>query len=258
MKITVLSENISKRAGVGAEHGLSLYIEALGKRILFDFGASSLFAKNAVKLGVDLSLVDFAVLSHGHSDHGGGISAFLEINSHAPIYVHPCAFEPHYNAKGEYIGLDPNLKGEKRLIFVDKELNIDTGLRIFNCNHLQSVFAPPPTGHTKEVCGVRLTDDYAHEQYLEILENGKRVLISGCSHKGIVNISEWVKPTHIIGGFHFSKLPIDAHLQSIGQRLSSYPISYYSCHCTGQEQFKFLRLHMDKLFSVCCGDDFSI
>ena len=72
MKLTVLMENTTVREDLTAEHGLSLYIEANGKRILFDTGASATFADNAEKLGIDLSQVDLCILSHGHYDHGGG------------------------------------------------------------------------------------------------------------------------------------------------------------------------------------------
>lgn len=253
MKITVLSENTTKH-GLGTEHGLCLYIEACQKKILFDFGASNLFLKNADATGVDLAKVDFAVLSHGHSDHAGGLSAFLNVNSHAPIYVNSHALEPHYNAKGEYIGIDPVLINEKRLVFVENEINVDTGLRIFNCNHSQSVVSVPPTGHTKEVYGVRHVDDYAHEQYLLISEGDKRILLSGCSHKGILNIMEWVKPTHLFGGFHFSRLPLDEKLKAYANSLSTYDTHYYTCHCTGASQFEYLCQHMDKLNYITCGE----
>ena len=77
-------ENTTTREDLACEHGLSLYIEANGKRILFDTGASAAFADNAEKLGIDLNQVDLCILSHGHYDHGGGIKRFLEVNDHAP------------------------------------------------------------------------------------------------------------------------------------------------------------------------------
>ena len=97
MTITSLLENTAARAGIAAEHGLSLYIETATRRILFDMGQTDLFARNAEALGIDLSRVDLAILSHGHYDHGGGLAAFLEINQTAPVYLTEAAFLPHYN-----------------------------------------------------------------------------------------------------------------------------------------------------------------
>ena len=121
MKIVSLLENTTARNDLKIEHGLSLYIEACGKKILFDFGETDLFYKNAKKLGVDLTEVDLAVLSHGHSDHGGGLSTFLNINSHAPVYISPTAFLPHYNGQGKFIGLDSVLMENERLVYVKND-----------------------------------------------------------------------------------------------------------------------------------------
>ena len=92
MKITCLAENTTSRPDIEAEHGLSLYIETNGKKILFDMGQGELFIRNAKRLGIDLSDVDIAVISHGHYDHGGGLRSFLEINKKAPVYISEHAF----------------------------------------------------------------------------------------------------------------------------------------------------------------------
>ena len=73
MKIYVLMENTTKKEDMLTEHGLSLYIETENHKILFDTGQSENFAINAERMGIDLSLVDIAFLSHGHYDHGGGL-----------------------------------------------------------------------------------------------------------------------------------------------------------------------------------------
>ena len=83
MRITALLENTSA-CGLPVEHGLSLFVEMEnGCRFLFDMGQSDLFSRNALALGIDLNTADFAVLSHGHYDHGGGLSIFLKLNDHA-------------------------------------------------------------------------------------------------------------------------------------------------------------------------------
>ena len=72
MKIVTLLENTAGREGLRAAHGLSLYIETPRHKLLFDMGPNEDFLANAGALGVDLTAVDLAVLSHGHYDHGGG------------------------------------------------------------------------------------------------------------------------------------------------------------------------------------------
>ena len=76
MRITVLIEN-SAPEGLVAEHGLSFYLEYRGGRYLLDAGESGAFLLNAQRLGVDLSRVEAAALSHGHYDHGDGFTAFF-------------------------------------------------------------------------------------------------------------------------------------------------------------------------------------
>ena len=109
MKIINLVENTTSRQDVEAEHGLSLYVETEGHKILFDMGQTDMFSKNAEAMGVDLSQVDIAVLSHGHYDHGGGLEKFLSINKKAPIFISQYAFGDYYNGSEKYIGLDKSV-----------------------------------------------------------------------------------------------------------------------------------------------------
>ena len=99
MKITVLIEN-SSDCELAKEHGLSLLIETSDKKILLDAGCSELFANNADKLKIDLSDVDFAVLSHGHYDHSGGFDVFFERNKNAVLYARAGADGKYYSPNG--------------------------------------------------------------------------------------------------------------------------------------------------------------
>ena len=253
MKITTLLENTAKRADLCAEHGLSLYIETGGRKILFDMGQTDLFAQNARTLGIDLAQVDIAVLSHGHYDHGGGLRKFLEINSRAPVYMSPYAFLPHYNGTEKYIGLDIALADDPRMIFTEDTHRIDSSMCLFSCNDRDRKYRFSPFGLTEKKDGLWIPDDFRHEQYLLLEENGKRILISGCSHKGILNIMDWFSPDILVGGFHFSKMPLGEELAEMAKTLARYTTVFYTCHCTGTVQSEFMRRYMPNLHDLSCG-----
>ncbi len=254
MKITCLIENTASDENFAAEHGLSLFIETNEAKILFDMGQSDAFASNADKLGINLSDADFAILSHGHYDHGGGLRKFLEINKNAPVYLSLNAFEPHYNGTEKYIGLDTSLYNNNRLIPVGDHLEISKKISLFSGNDKKTVMPTDSGGLTKLINSKYIPDDFTHEQYLLIEENGKKILISGCSHKGIINICEWFRPDVLVGGFHYSKYPLDDKLRSYAEKLNDYNTEFYTCHCTGIEQFEFMKNIIDKLTYISSGD----
>lgn len=258
MRITSLAENTSVNENIGAEHGLSLYIETEKCNILFDMGQTELFADNAVKLGIDLSQADIAVLSHGHYDHGGGLKKFLLINDKAPVYINKYAFELHYNGSEKYIGLDISLKDNERFILTDDFCEIKQGLRLYSCNDRLKQFELGSFGLNMMINKKMLPDDFRHEQYLLIEEKGRKILISGCSHKGILNIAQWFSPDVLVGGFHFSKLPLDDTLKGYAEYLNRFDTEYYTCHCTGTEQFSFMKKHMDRLNYLSAGESITI
>lgn len=253
MKITCLIENTAFDDTMHSEHGLSLFIESNGTNILFDMGQSDLFAINAEKLGVNLLETDIAVLSHGHYDHGGGLKKFFELNSKAPVYLSNHSFEPHYNGTEKYIGLDSSLKNNSRLIFTDKKTSIGNGITLYSCNNMKTILPLDSGGLTEYSENKFIPDRFLHEQYLLIEENSKRILISGCSHKGIVNICEWFRPDVLIGGFHFSKYPLDERLKEFSRKLGKYETEFYTCHCTGTEQFVFMKEYIKNLFYISAG-----
>lgn len=254
MKIVSLLENTASSETVKAEHGLSLYIETNSHKILFDMGQSDLFYENAQALGIDLTNVNIAILSHGHYDHGGGLGKFLQVNNTAPVYINKYAFEPHYNGTEKYIGLDASLKDNPRIIFTGDEFQIDETLTLFTCNKKERNFSLLPSGLNIFENGEFVPDDFRHEQYLLIEEHGKNVLISGCSHKGICDITDWFKADVLVGGFHLSKYPPDEKLICIADKLDSSGTQFYTCHCTGTEQYNFMKKFMNKLSYLSCGE----
>ena len=249
MKLVTLMENTMACANLRCEHGLSLYLETGNHKILFDAGQSSAFAENAEKLGVDLREVDFAVLSHGHYDHGGGLEEFLKINNTAPVYISSHAFEPHYSANG-YIGLDLQLQGREQLRSVAEETALAEGITMYQLD----VVPADTAGLEMEEQGQRKPDDFRHEQYLLVEEGGKRILISGCSHKGILQIMEAFRPDILVGGFHFMKITEEAKLAEAAKKLLEYDTIYYTGHCTGLTQYAYLKSVMgDQLHYIATG-----
>lgn len=248
MRIVTLMENTTHSPDLIAEHGLSLYIECCGKKILFDAGTTDGFLHNAQKLGVDLTAVDLAVLSHGHRDHSGGLTAFLRCNDHAPVYVSAHAFAGHFNAAGEDISPDPALLDSGRLIFVTEPVTLAPDLVL---DSPRGALGPVPldtAGLQMWEDGTLVPEDFRHEQYLLAGEGEKRVVFSGCSHRGIVNIAGYYQPDVLIGGFHFMKRQPQSLLPE-AEALLQLPARYYTGHCTGQEQYDWLKTRMGERLS---------
>ena len=99
MKWTVLSDNRSSDSCLSTEHGLSILLTTELHKILLDTGASDVFIRNAELLGVDIFDVDYVFISHGHSDHAGGLRHFLEHNQKAKVIVSPDAISGRFFSK---------------------------------------------------------------------------------------------------------------------------------------------------------------
>src|ERR1700689_991968 len=80
-RITVLYDAFGKDTATTKDWGYAALVEINGKRILFDTGNDpEILAKNVRAKGVDLTRLDFVVLSHRHGDHVGGLSFPLSVN----------------------------------------------------------------------------------------------------------------------------------------------------------------------------------
>ena len=262
MKIWTLLENTADRPDVTAEHGLSLYIETGDRTILFDAGQSDAFAKNAEIMGVDLQKVDFAVLSHGHYDHGGGMETFLAVNGQAPLYVNAHSFGAYYNGTEKYIGLPESLRDSDRICTVDGDKSLAPGIILCGGAGRECTWPIDSFGLNEKKNGKFEPDRFLHEQYLLVKENGKRILFSGCSHRGILNIMSWFHPDVLIGGFHFKKLDPEQNadqLAAAARQLMQYDTVYYTCHCTGKPQYEYLKTIMgERLHYLGCGSTLQI
>ena len=99
MTWTVISDNRSSNPALETEHGLSILLQTERHKILLDTGASDVFMRNAEQMGINLSDVDYVFISHGHSDHAGGLRYLLEHNRQARIIVSPDAMSGKFFSK---------------------------------------------------------------------------------------------------------------------------------------------------------------
>lgn len=273
MDIKVLLENDKERKEYEDAHGLSIYIEALGKKILFDFGPGEEFIRNAQKMDIAIDEIDFGVLSHGHIDHGGGLPYFLKENKKAPIYIHPKALDPHYSRREDGImndiGLPQSIKKSKRIVFKQGINWIDENMALISYVHDEMMMPPGNETLYKEEYGECVLDDFNHEQNLLIVEEDNLVLFSGCGHRGILNIMESVKsligryPDHVLGGFHLKKPskinPDKTYVPRLADELKSRGAKYYTCHCTGLKMYTILEETLeDDVKYIVTGSDVHI
>lgn len=196
MKFGFLVENKTDTPGVMAEHGLSVYIEADGKRILFDAGASDLVTANAHAMGIDLTAVDLAVVSHGHYDHTGGFPSFCEMNQRAPVYIHRNAFrssfgfehgKPERETSGIRWSEGQRNQLEKRLVFTDGPVKITENIGITGTVPYAEGFTPTEKFYYKDEADNWVEDDMSHEQCLVIRQPEGLYIFSGCSHRGVIS-----------------------------------------------------------------------
>ena len=271
MKIICLMENTALSDNILSEHGFSLYVETKRHRLLIDAGQSEAFAENANTLGVDLSKVDMAMLSHGHYDHSGGLMKFADINEKALIYMQSNAGGEYYHTNDtleKYIGIDKEILKLPQVKLVDGNMRIDQEISMFAGVKGRRHFPSGNLELTRKLSdGTFIQDDFSHEQYVVIEEDGQMVLISGCAHNGILNILGEFKqlygcdPDMVISGFHLMKKDGYSdedveNIKAIADELKSMDTTFYTGHCTGIEPFDIMKEIMgEKLHYMHSGDE---
>lgn len=100
VNITTLIENSpGEHHALHAEHGLSFFIEKDDHKFLFDTGQSGRIIENAAQLRIDLTSIEYVVLSHGHYDHTGGLQALTTITKDFNLILGQGFFDQKYGCK---------------------------------------------------------------------------------------------------------------------------------------------------------------
>jgi 7,8-dihydropterin-6-yl-methyl-4-(beta-D-ribofuranosyl)aminobenzene 5'-phosphate synthase len=251
--VTTLVENSVAQSGRGllAEHGLSFYIEAGDRKILFDTGQNLAISNNARVLGIDLNQIDTVVLSHGHYDHSGGLPSIIESNTKFALYGHPDVFSRKVkknNGNYKYIGI-PVEKHDIINRGISLQLNrepveIAPGLMTSGEIALENDFeVGEPIFFLKENETV-IADTLADDQALILDTAQGLVVLLGCSHRGVINTLQQVvrlkgnpKIHAILGGLHLAKAS-DDKLAKIVDHLREFDLDMIGVgHCTGPRAF---------------------
>jgi 7,8-dihydropterin-6-yl-methyl-4-(beta-D-ribofuranosyl)aminobenzene 5'-phosphate synthase len=249
--ITILYDAFGKRADLQKDWGFSAFIEYRGKRILFDTGDNpEILEHNAKAAGVDLSRLDFVVLSHRHGDHIGGMDYLLRVNPNVKIYAPKENFGIFGSSlPGSFYRRDDALPPEQRyfdgnapetlrfgsawpkahFVLIDKTTEIMPGMSL-----IALVSDKPTTLELKELSLAIDTPDGL-------------VLVVGCAHPGIDKILDASaaidKHIHlVVGGMHLVVAKDPEIEQAVTALHDKAKVDYVAPgHCTGEVTFAALR-----------------
>lgn len=251
--ITTLIENNAFSPGLSAEHGLSFWIECDDRHILFDTGQSDLLVQNAKVLNIDLAQADAIVLSHGHYDHTGGLSAVLDIAPNAPLYLHPAAIEPKFSRgshKSYSIGMPDSVKKaihNRQVIWTESTTSVFDGVCLTGQIPRTNSFEDTGGQFFLDEEGIK-PDRLLDDQALFVESSKGLVVILGCTHAGVVNTLQQIsniKPGKdfyaIMGGMHL----INAGSERIERTIDTfreYALQQMGpAHCTGSTAVERIR-----------------
>jgi 7,8-dihydropterin-6-yl-methyl-4-(beta-D-ribofuranosyl)aminobenzene 5'-phosphate synthase len=250
-EITILYDAFGKTANMRKDWGYAALIEYGGKRILFDTGDDpEILAHNASVKGVDLSRLDFVVISHRHGDHMSGMEHLLRVNPNVRIYAPKENFGVFgFSLPSTFYRRDASLPPEQR--YYDgappEIMRFGSAWPKANFELIEETTEVAPGIHLVALVSERPTTLELRELSLAIDTPEGVVLVVGCSHPGIERIAEAVasmrKRIHLIaGGFHLvvaQDPEIDAIVSSLRD---TWKVAFVAPgHCTGEPSFAALR-----------------
>lgn len=270
MKITILTENRTAKRGFLAEHGLSVFIEHNGKKILFDTGQSDVYLHNAKLLGIDLSKTDCIVLSHGHYDHCGGFVNFPTEKNYPVTYIRKNAFLKKFNSnKNEYreIGIPWEYKNYADCIsLTDNTAKIDENTYLCSNIPVTLPFEKPLQNLLVQKDEEKIVDTMSDEQMLVFdTENGLSIFI-GCSHPGIASCLNYIRQLFpnkkiytVLAGMHLHSVSNERFAKTI-HFLKSLDINMiFPLHCTGViRECEMKQAFGNKCMIYGAGDSFEV
>lgn len=246
-RVTILYDAFGKPSGMKKDWGYSALVEYGGKRILFDTGNNAeIFAQNVKVSGVDLKKLDFAVISHRHGDHTGGMNYLLTVNPQVKIFAPKEGF-------GVFGASMPGT-------FYRQDASLPDYMRYYNGKPPQTMTFGTPwpsanfvliDGVTEAAPGVSVIATVSQtpgtlelrELSLAIETPKGLILVVGCSHPGIERIVEasMVLDKHvyaIVGGLHLVTTPESEIARIVTALHDKWKVDRVALgHCTGEPAF---------------------
>lgn len=245
-----------------SEHGISIYFEQDNYKWLLDTGNSPLFIENARTLGIDLTDVDYVLISHAHKDHTGGLTAFLDINTKAKVFLSANIRDQQYFSfrHGDKRDISMNYsvleKHQHRFKWMEESTYLSETVAVIV--NFQTVFPAPKANSTLfvEKNQQLLPDQFKHEMAVAICTEEGLIVFSGCAHNGLLNTirtsTEFTgipKIRACIGGAHLpdknneTSYESDEEILAIARQVEEqYPeMKLITGHCTGRHAQRLLK-----------------
>jgi 7,8-dihydropterin-6-yl-methyl-4-(beta-D-ribofuranosyl)aminobenzene 5'-phosphate synthase len=250
-QITVLYDAFGKASTMQKDWGYAAFVEYAGKRILFDTGNNpDILARNAKAKGVDVTKLDFVVMSHRHGDHMGGLTYLLKVNPTVKIYAPKEGFGVYgADLPSSFYRKDTSLLPEQR--YYDggppEVMRFGSAWPGANFQLVEKNIEITPDIHLIALVSDKQGTLELRELSLAINTPDGMVIVVGCSHPGIDKIVEAASTISprihlIVGGFHLV-VASDPDIGNIVTALHDrFKVEYVAAgHCTGEPAFTALK-----------------
>lgn len=248
-KLTVVVDNTVGMSRLAGEHGLSLWLEHAGVRVLYDTGAGTALMPNLERLGLDPAALDAVVLSHGHYDHTGGLAALLAARGGVTdLWCHPDVFAGHLHDQGDGSAYDigPPLGRQEayeklgaRFNFIRENTSPWPGITLLAAIARTTDFEGPAPGLVVRGPRGLVPDPFHDDLALLVAGDGGPVVLTGCAHAGVINVLRAAEELSdepiaaLVGGTHLGPAPPAQQARALEELAARPALHLVSGHCTG-------------------------